>query len=217
MSENDETAKTVSAVIRARRSTRHFTGAVPPVEDMDEILQSAILAPFGGETGIPLKEIRKVFVFSQGTQSMNRARELLIGQVRRNSRKIGIVLFCLPFLRKRILPFSRRIGMLAKEGIPGLREAAYYVILAERKGFPPVEKQSIAHAMQNMWLTATAQGLGFELISATGIMSKNKRFMQLLGLRTGDYVIDGCVIGVPKTAPEPREEYHAEDFVTWIK
>jgi nitroreductase len=128
-----------------------------------------------------------------------------------------IVLFCLPFIRKKMLLFSRRIGALAKEGIPGLREAAYYVILAERKGFPPVEKQSIAHAMQNMWLTATAQGLGCELISATGIMSKNKDFMQLLGFKAGDYVIDGCVIGVSKTAPVPREEYHVEDFVTWIR
>jgi nitroreductase len=217
MSENDQAAKTVSTVIRARRSTRHFSDIVPPVEDMNEILQSAILAPFGGATGIPLKEIRKVFVFSQGTRSMSRAKELLIGQLRRNSRKISIILFCFPFLKKRMAPFARRIGALAKEGIPGLREAAYYVIVAERKGFPPVEKQSIAHAMQNMWLSATARGLGFELISATGIMSRNKDFMQLLGLKAGDYVVDGCVIGVPKTAHEPREEYHAEDFVTWIK
>jgi nitroreductase len=217
MSENDHAAKIVSTVIRARRSTRHFTGAVPPIEDMNEILQSAELAPFGGATGIPLREIRKVFVFSQGTQSMNRARELLMGQLKRNSRKIRIVLFCLPFLKKKMLPFSRRIGALAKEGIPGLREAAYYVIIAEKKGFPPVEKQSIAHAMQNMWLSATARGLGFELISATGIMSKNEDFMELLGLKSGDYVIDGCVIGVPKTDPVPRQEYRTEDFVTWLK
>jgi hypothetical protein len=71
--------------------------------------------------------------------------------------------------------------------------------------------------MQNMWLSATARGLGFELISATGIMSKNKEFMKLLGLKAGDYVIDGCVIGVPKTAPVPREESHVEDYVTWIR
>ena len=217
MSEDDQAATIVSTVIRARRSTRHFAGAIPPTEDMSEILQSAILAPFGGATGIPLKEIRKIFVFSQGTQSMDRARELLMAQLRRNSRKISVVLFCFPFLRKKMLPFSRRIGALAQEGIPGLREAAYYVIIAERKGFPPVEKQSITHAMQNMWLSATARGLGFELIFATGIMSKNRDFMQFLGLNVGDYVVDGCVIGVPKTAPVSRVEYRTEDFVTWVQ
>jgi hypothetical protein len=55
-----------------------------PVEDMNEILQSAVLAPYGEATGIPLREIRKVFVLSRSTQSMNRARELLTGQLRRN-------------------------------------------------------------------------------------------------------------------------------------
>jgi nitroreductase len=71
--------------------------------------------------------------------------------------------------------------------------------------------------MQNMWLSATAQGLGFQLVSITGIMSKNKEFMQLLGLKPGDYELDGSVIGVPKMSPEPREERHLEDFVTWVQ
>jgi hypothetical protein len=48
-------------------------------------------------------------------------------------------------------------------------------------------------------------------------MSKNKECMQLLGLKPGDYELDGCVIGVPKTAAEPREERHLEDFVTWVR
>lgn len=80
-----------------------------------------------------------------------------------------------------------------------------------------MEKQTIAHAMQNMWLSATAQGLGFQPISTTGIMSKNKEFMQLLGLNPGDYELDGCVIGVPNGNPEPREERQLKDFVTWIQ
>lgn len=40
--------------------------------------------------------------------------------------------------------------------------------------------------------------------------------MQLLGLKTGDYELDGCVVGVQKTADEPREERHLEDIVTWV-
>ncbi|MGD0953085.1 MAG: hypothetical protein ABR985_11955 [Methanotrichaceae archaeon] len=35
------------------------------------------------------------------------------------------------------------------------------MVVAERKSFPPVEQQSLAHCLQNMWLKATALGLGF--------------------------------------------------------
>jgi nitroreductase len=217
MKENDKAVKTLNAIIRTRRTTRSFTNSVPPAGDINEILQSAILAPFGGVTGIPLKEIRKIFIFSPNTEKMNRARELLLTKIRHGARKIRIALILFPFLKKRMQPFANRISTLAKNGIPGLSTGAYYIIVAEKRGFPPIEKQSIAHAMQNMWLSATAQGLGFQLISATGMMSRNKEFMQLLGLKAGDYEIDGCVIGWPKMAPEPREGFQIEDFVTWIQ
>lgn len=216
MKENDQAVKTLNTIIRTRRTTRRFTNAVPPPEEMNDILQSAIFAPFGGATGIPLKEIRTICVFSQNTEQMNRARELLLAQIRRGARTIRIVLMLFPFLKKRMQPFANRLSALAKNGIPGLTEGAYYIVVAEKKGFPPVEKQSIAHVMQNIWLSATAHDLGFQLISATGMMSKHKEFMQLLGLKAGDYAIDGCVIGVPKTVPQPREERQIEDFVTWI-
>ena len=217
MKENDKTVKTLSTIIRTRRTIRSFTNAIPPAGDINEILQSAIFAPFGGATGIPLKEIRKIFIFSPNTEKMNRARELLLTQIRRGARKISIALILFPFLKKRMQPFANRISTLARNGIPGLTEGAYYIVVAEKKGFPPIEKQSIAHAMQNMWLSATAQGLGFQLISATGMMSKNKEFMQLLGLKAGDYEIDGCVIGWPMMAPKPHEGFQIEDFVTWLK
>jgi nitroreductase len=216
MKENDQAVNTLSTIIRSRRTTRSFTDDVPEAAAMKEILQSAAFAPYGGATGIPLKEIRKIFVFSPGTEKMNRARELLLKQIRRGARKINIVLILFPFLKKRMQPFANRISVLAKNGIPGLTGGAYYVVVAEKKGFPPVERQSIAHTMQNMWLSATAQGLGFELISATGMMSKEQEFTQLLGLKAGDYTIDGCLIGVPKMAPDPREDRQLEDFVTWI-
>jgi len=31
------------------------------------------------------------------------------------------------------------------QGVPGVGTAPYYIIIAERKGFPPVEQQSLAH------------------------------------------------------------------------
>lgn len=217
MEENGQTIKTLGAIIHARRTIRSFTNDVPPMEEMEEILQSAIFAPFGRATGLPPKEIRKIFVFSQGTGSMNHAGELLLAQIRRVARKVKISITLFPFLKKRMGLFSERISALAENGIPGLSAAPYYIVVAVKKGFPAMEKQTIAHAMQNMWLAAAAQGLGFQLVSQTGMMSKNKKFMQLLGLNAGDYELDGCIIGVPKRDPEPRDERQPEDFVTWIR
>lgn len=217
MEENAKATETLSAIIRARRSIRSFTNAVPPAEGMKEILQSAIFAPFGRATDLPPQDIRKIFVFSQGTENINIARELLLGQIRRVARKVNIVLLLFPFLGKKMGLFSKRISALAENGIPGLAEGAFYIVVAVKKGFPSMEKQTIAHAMQNMWLSATAQGLGFQLVSMTGMMSKDKEFMQLLGLKPGDYELDGCIIGMPKMVPEPREERHLEDFITWVR
>jgi len=217
MEENAQAIETLSAIIRARRSIRSFTNAVPPAEGMKEILQSAIFAPFGRATDLPPKDIRKIFVFSADTENINIARELLLGQIRRVARKVNIALLLFPFLKKRMGLFAKRITALAENGIPGLAAGAFYIVVAVKKGFPSMEKQTIAHVMQNMWLSATAQGLGFQLVSVTGMMSKNKEFMQLLGLKSGDYELDGCVIGMPKMVPEPREERHLEDFVTWVQ
>jgi len=217
MEEKAQAIEALSAIIHARRSIRSFTNAVPPIEGMNEILQSAIFAPFGRATDLPPEDIRKIFVFTQGTEKINLARELLLGEIRRVAHKVNITLLLFPFLRKKLGLFSKRISAAAENGIPGLSEGAFFVVVAVKKGFPAMEKQTIAHAMQNMWLSATAQGLGFQLVSMTGIMSKNKEFMHLLGLKPGDYELDGCVIGVPKTAAEPREERHLEDFVTWVR
>ncbi len=202
--------------MRERRTIRSFSNDIPSMEAMEEILQSAIFAPFGRATGLPPKEIRKIFVFTQGSETMNQARELLLVEIRNLSRKVNTTITLLPFLKKRMGLFAERISALDKNGIPGLSDAPYYIVVAVKTGFPAMEKQTIAHAMQNMWLSATAQGLGVQPISTTGIMSKNREFMQLLGLAPGEYELDGCILGVPKNAPEPREERLLEDFVTWV-
>jgi hypothetical protein len=113
--------------------------------------------------------------------------------------------------------FANRLKNLSENGIPGLTEGAFYIVVAEKSGFPPVEKQSLSHTMENIWLTATAYGLGFHLVSATGMLSKNKQFMKIIGLNPGEWALDGCVIGVPKQMPPPRGDRKIENFITWIE
>ncbi len=212
--------KSLTEIIQSRRTIRSFMTEIPPIEYIKEIIQSAMFAPYGGATGLSVNEIRKIFVFSQHTESMEKAREILRSQLKKKARKMNMLLILLPFLRKKMQPFSNKLDALSKHGIPSLYEAPHFIIIVEKKrvppGYPPIEKQSIAHAMQNMWLTATNLGLGFQLITETGILSQNKEFLKLLGLSQANYAIDGCVIGFPKTSPERREDITIDNSATWI-
>ena len=124
----DNHTYSLAEVIRSRRSVRSFAPEALPADDVKQIIQSAILAPYGGATGMPLNEIRKIFVLSQQTASMGKARELLLAQIRNGARKLNILLALMPFLNKKMKPFSNRLNGLAKDGISGLNDAAYYII-----------------------------------------------------------------------------------------
>jgi len=47
-------------------------------------------------------------------------------------------------------------------------------------------------------------------------MSDNKQFCNLLGLPKGLYQLDGCVIGIPKSANTELKEFDFSKFVTWL-
>ncbi|HJV77370.1 MAG TPA: nitroreductase family protein [Paludibacter sp.] len=203
-------------VIRSRKSIRTYSKEFPNEEVVKKIVQSAIYAPYSRATGLPYQEIRRIFILSQNTEKIEIARELLLSEMRKISVKVNRLLFFFPFLRKRMGPFANKIAIQSKTGIPSLNDAAYYVIIAEKKGFPLMAKQSIAYAMENIWLSTTDAGLGFQLITETGILSDNKQFCDLLGLPKG-YQLDGCVIGIPKsTTAAELKQFDFDKFVTWL-
>jgi nitroreductase len=202
-------------IIRSHRTIRSFYGEISD-ETLMKILESGIYAPFGGAIGIPLKGVRKIFIFRQNTESMKVVRDIINAQLKSGASRIGLLLKLMPFLRKKMQVFANHLKNLSENGIPGLTEGAFYIVIAEKSGFPPVEKQSLSHTMENIWLTATAYGLGFHLVSATSLLSKNKKFMKILALNQREWALDGCVIGVPKCMPPPRKDRKIENFITWI-
>ncbi len=206
--------KSLEQIIKTRKSTRNFSKEVPPEEDLMKIITSAVYAPYGGATGIPLEELRKVFVFKQDTESLEKARGIFLIQMRKNAKKLNRLLTVLPFMKKKMQTFANKVNGIAKGGVPALNNAAYFIVLAEKKGFPPVEKQSMAHVFENMWLTATDLGLGFQLVSATNTLSDNKDFLMLLNLKKGEYALDGCAVGYPKNNAEKMKEFDVEKFMT---
>ena len=202
--------------IAARRTTRVFSSSLPSKKSVDDILRAAVLAPFGGATGVPLQDIRRIYVFEPHTLERAKAVEILYSTIYKNARFMRRMLKVAPFLRRKMSTFSKRLDAISENGIPGFARGTYYVVAAEKKCFPPVGKQSLAHVMQNMWLAATDKGFGFQLVSATGLMSKNHVFMNLLGLLPGRYDLDGCLIGYPENELSPRQDNELPDIVTWF-
>lgn len=209
--------KTFDQIIQTRKSVRSFTEEIPSKENINKIIKSGLHAPYGGATGIPLSEIRRIFVFEQNSEIIGEVREILQSKLKSNSRKLTFIISIFPFLKKKLKPFAKRIQAFSQNGIPSLSKAPYLIIIAEKKGFPPVEKQSMAHALQNMWLTSTSLGLGFQLISAFSVLSKDKRFLKLLEVQKGQYEFDACVIGYPVNNSTEVKEFDLTNFVTWMK
>jgi Nitroreductase len=208
--------KTLEQIVKSRRTVREFSDAMPEIEDIKIIAESAVYAPYGGATGIPLSELRKIFILKRGSEKMQKLEMLAVENVKKASKMINLIISVLPFLKKKMKPFAGRLKMISKEGIPALHEAAYLVIIAEKKGFPPVEKQSMSHALQNMWLTATEKGLAFQIVSAVGQLSKNKEFLNLLNLKKGIYAFECCAIGISKEKNNTAKSFDTDKFVTWI-
>jgi hypothetical protein len=102
-----------------------------------------------------------------------------------------------PFLENKLLPFIGKLKTIKNKGVLGVGTAPYYIIIAEKKGIPPIEQQSLAHCLQNMWLKATELGLGFHLVSMTTEMIENREFCEILQITSTDYAVNGCATGVP--------------------
>ncbi|MGD0783982.1 MAG: nitroreductase, partial [Candidatus Aminicenantales bacterium] len=69
---------------------------------------------------------------------------------------------------------------------------------------------------ENMWLKATALGLGFHLVSATAMLADDPRFWALSGLPSGAYEINGCAVGVPASALPAKPRPTLAEATIWL-
>jgi nitroreductase len=207
----------VEDLIRSRRSLRTFSSEVQ-VDDASvaKIAQAGLYAPYGAATGIPFKEIRKIYIIRQSSPAMEQIRPIIAAHQKNAALKMRILMTLLPFLRSRMKKFAERIHSLSQNGIPGLAECSFYLVAAEKKGFPPVAQQALAHVMQNMWLTATAHGVGFQLLSVTDSLHSRKDFMGILGLAPRQWALAGCALGMPKQTESRTQQERPKDNIYWI-
>ncbi|RPI39994.1 MAG: nitroreductase [Methanoregulaceae archaeon] len=205
-------------ILAERRSHRMFRPDFCSKDDIRRILYAGLLAPFAAAAvGNSHDYFRRFFVMRKGSKSMDAAIPLVMGQVQKMYRELEIGMQKDPSLRAKAAGFVRRLSMVQEAGyIPGIGTAPFYIVLAERRGYPPAELQSLAHCLENMWLKATALGLGFQLVSVTSGMSSDAAFCAILGLPPGEWELMGCAVGYPADELSPSIRPPVDDVTTWL-
>ncbi|MGL4739478.1 MAG: nitroreductase family protein [Sarcina sp.] len=199
-------------LLRTRRSTRSFTEEIPSKEIIEEIIEAGRLAPYPILAVAKQKNFRHFFVVSNSSPQMEKFKTILEGVIKaqiathEKAAQNNVTL----------QSFINSLTMQVNKGILGVGTSPYLIIVAERRGIPAIEQKSLSHVMQNMWLKATALGLGFELVSVIGRLSDNKEFCDILGVPKSEYGFDACAIGFA-TADVVKEGREAPyPSIKWI-
>lgn len=204
-----EKNKILDEIIVNRRTIREFKPDIPPKELIDEILNAGLQAPFAAIAVIGEKHFRRFFILKEG-DSMNRLAEIIQKRVKVISNNLSEQANVIPNAEE----FLKILKDIADKGF-NLRPP-YLIIVAEKEGFPPVAQLSLAHCLENMWLKATALGLGFRLISLISEISKDPEFCTLIDIKP-EYALNGCAIGYIKTVPPKVERPSLDEITTWIR
>jgi len=205
-------------VLAERRSYRQFRQEFPEREAIERIIYAGLLAPYAAlAVGGSGDYFRRFFVIGNGSEAMKKTAPLVLEEVGHMIQGLEKEVQNNTNLKAKVNPFFMRLSTIRKTGIvPGIGTAPYYVIVAEKKGFPPVELQSLAHCMENMWLKATALCLGFQIVSVTQQMANNAPFCSLLGIEPGGWELMGCAIGYPLEELPPSIRPPVENVTSWL-
>ncbi len=212
----DNQCKTLDEIIESRRTVRNFSEEIPTRETVEQILKSGLQAPYAAQAVGESTVFRRFFVFENGTESMKTAEKLMRNKAEEGLNHFKGILKEQPMLKQRVENFMGRLQLFVDNGVIGVGTAPYFIVVAELRGIPPVEQESIAHCMENMWLKATELGLGFQLVSLTSQMSENQEFLNLLGIPLGPYEINGCAIGYPATEMSKVVRPDIKEVSQWI-
>jgi len=206
-------------VLAERRSYRVFRQEFPPEDAIRRIIHAGLLAPFAaGAVGNATDYFRRFFVMKNGSKSLSAAAPLVMAEIQRMAESLHEEMKTNLGLREQAIGFAQRLALIKKHGMmPGIGTAPYYIVVAERRGYPPVELQSLAHCMENMWLKATALGLGFQLVSVTSQMSQDPAFCKLLPIDPREWELMGCAVGYPAEELSPSIRPPVDDVTRWLE
>jgi nitroreductase len=203
-------------ILASRRSIRIFKEEIPPKKLLQDVLNAGMLAPYAAQAVGDNESFRRFFVFEKGSESIKIAEELMIKKAEEGLNHFRNMIAEKPFLKSKVQPFMEKLQSIVEKGVLGVGTAPYFVIVAELRGVPPVEQESIAHCLENMWLKATALQLGFHLVSLTSQMAENEDFLKLLNIPQGKYGLNGCALGYPAIELPPTTRPDTKMSTKWM-
>lgn len=214
---NEECNTAFDEILVKRRSIRIFNNEIPPKNLIEDIIKAGLFAPFAAQAVGDEEYFRKFFIISKNSPKMKEIADITKNKVKIMSKGLKSQMEKNPYLKEKAASFLKRLELFSDKGVLGIGTAPYYIIVAEKKGFPPVEQQSLAHCLQNMWLKATALNIGFHLVSATAQMGENEDFCKILGINPGEYELNGCALGYPKEIPTKSSRPDVKEVTNWIE
>ena len=212
---NKEWNKVLDDIIEARHSTRKFKIEIPPRELVEQIIRAGLWAPYSG-LAVSGNKFRRFIVISRDSQTTTEVGILMKRRIMILSEQLEEEMKYDSLKQTKGQVFARNLKAMSQQGVPGIGKAPYYIVVAEQKGIPPVEQRSLAHCMENMWLKATALGLGFQLLSITAQMAEDKGFCSLIDIPYGEFALDGCLIGYPNMVPSPTKRPQVNEVTKWM-
>ncbi|HTX61548.1 MAG TPA: nitroreductase family protein, partial [Methanobacterium sp.] len=170
----DERNLIFDEIIKSRRSIRAFKDEKPPKEVIENIIKAGMLAPYAAAAVGDSKDFRRFFVFEKGNKSIETLAFLMKNKAEEGVQHFEGLIKEKPSIKSQFQPYLNRLKMIKDKGVPGVTTAPYFIIVAELRGIPPAEQESLAHVLENMWLKTTALNLGFQLISLTMQMAEDE-------------------------------------------
>jgi nitroreductase len=218
-SATDQDNAVLDRIIGERRSCRRFTEEMPPDPAIEQIIHAGLHAPFAAAAiGTGNDYFRRFVVVRKGSRAMAELAPLVFNEVRTMAAGLEKKAAADAALREQAAGFLDRLSMITSLGmVPGVGTAPFYLVAAEKRGFPPVELQSLAHVMENMWLKATALGLGFQIVSVTAQMTDNPEFCRILGCETGKWAFMGCATGYAADKLSPSIRPSVKEVTAWLE
>jgi nitroreductase len=206
-------------IVLARRSVRDFTNEIPDQALVTQIITAGLHAPYV-LTAVEFYTdgpFRRFFVFpkdgaaiAKASAGMNaKVKELIAALEKRGQND--------PDYREKSANWLGRLRHFESLGhVPGVTNAPYFIVVAEHRGIPDLGEHALAHCLENMWLKATALGLGFQIISVTAKMGNDPAFCSLLRLNPGEWDLMGCALGYAKVPLGPSQRPSAAATTVWM-
>lgn len=204
-------------ILKARRSVRAFSDIPLDKKDIDQIIQTGLIAPFASIPAKGKTDFRKIIIIPTDSSAMTKIESII---------KVESLKHFDEMKEKNAMASSvmKKLGSGDIKHLFG--NAPYLIIAAERRGrgFPLTyeteQSISLSYCMYNMWLKATSLKIGFKLVSIFVHLKlgNNREFCELLGIPCGEYAIDACAIGYPDDKYKlPQVNYpDYESSTTWL-